>query len=164
MTDILFYNTDKLTPKYDQAACKQIADAIVLEYIDIDDFQVTVSVYDDSYTFDYCRMVDGIKTTDDLLITINCEGNVSSFGYITLNDFENCRSAPIDTKKAEEIAYKKLDSIYPASANRISSEMKYVALVKMEDGSIAFYYSISNSFRDGNMQYGSIVELLVKQK
>ena len=164
MTDILFYNTDKLTPKYDQAACKQIADEIVIEYIDIDDFQVKVSVYDDSYTFDYCSMVDGIKTTDDLVITINCEGNVSSFGYFTLNDFENCRSAPMDTKKAEQIAYKKLDSIYPASTKRTTSEIQSVVLIKMEDGSIAFYYTINNSFCDGNMQYDSIVDLLVKQK
>ena len=164
LTDILFYNTDTLTPKYDQAACKQIADAIVVEYIDINDFQVEVKVHDDSYTFDYCRMVNGYRTTDELVITINCEGNVSSFGYFTLNDFEICNSASVDANKAEQVVFEKLDSIYPANAKRTGSEIQSVVLVKMEDGSIAFYYTMSNSFRDGNMEYGSLVNILVKRK
>lgn len=164
LTDILFYNTETLVHQYDETACKQIADNIAAEYIDINDFSVETVIRDDSILFDYYRTVNGYKTTDELFITINCEGNVSYFGYFTLNDFENCELTAFFPQQAEQLVYDKLDSIYPASSNRTSSEIQSVVLVKMEDGSVAFYYTVNNEFKNGNMQYGSVVNLLVKQK
>lgn len=164
LISLQIYDSEARTLQNDQTACRSIADEIVSNYINVEDFEVTCDAGDDYYAFSYDKKINGIKTTDSVSITVNRDGNVTHFGYTTLHAFDDVDASDIDATRAEETALSKIESIYSGNTQRINSEIKSVVLIKMEDGTIAFYYTVKNEFRDADKQYGSLVNLLVKVK
>lgn len=150
----------------DKAACKKIADNIADDYIVLSDYTVDTSTGQISnntlYTFTYYREVAGYKTSDSLTISIDGNGNVSSFGVRMLNAFDNVKKVVLNEDNAKAAIETKLNAIYQNVQTRKGYDVKDVTLVKLADGSCAFLYTVNNQFESGDVQHSTQVRLLLK--
>ncbi len=153
--------------------CRKIADAVAEKYINIDDFYVTeekielLSSDDYNYCYEYLRMINGYKTTDNLSVVVNRNGEIKSFFIKTLNSFENITEYKFDDVKINAAIETKLKSIYKNQPWQGYS-VKNTVITKLPDGEIGLIYTINNSFEkkteEGVYSYGSVLQLLVKQE
>lgn len=166
LTSITFVYEPSEASSLSQDQCRTIADSIVDEYIDVDEYCIAVTsqpIYSNClYTFTYYREVSGYKTADSLTISIDGNGNVSSFGKAMLGSFDEIESVSVDNKKAKNTIDAKLESIYRGNSKRKSHSVDNVVLIKLDDGTCAFLYTVDNQFEDAELSYGSRVQILMK--
>lgn len=150
----------------EEAECKQIADSIAEGYIDLNRYETEITVkpiYNNYiYIFEYYREINEIPTNDRLIISIDGNGNISSFDTSMLHSFDNVNSVKLDKDKMMSAIESKIGDIYQTSKNRKGYEIDSIRLVKLEDDATAFFCIINNEFFDENIQYNSMVSILVK--
>lgn len=166
LTLISFVYEPSETSSLSQEQCRTIADSIADDYIDINDYRVGTSsqpIYSNFvYTFTYYREISGYKTADRLTVSIDGNGNVSSFGKSMLGSFDGIEAVSVDDEKAKNTIDAKLESIYRGNTKRKSHSVKNVVLIMLDDSTYAFLYTIDNQFEDAELNYGSLVQILVK--
>ncbi|MBE6551203.1 MAG: hypothetical protein E7665_03610 [Ruminococcaceae bacterium] len=166
LTSITFVYEPSESSSLSQEQCRTIADSIVDDYIEIDEYCTTVisqPIYSNClYTFTYYREISGYKSADSLTISIDGNGNVSSFGKSMLGSFDEIEAVSVDSKKAADTIDAKLESIYKSNSKRKSHSVDNVLLIKLEDGTCAFLYTVDNQFEDAEVIYGSRVQILLK--
>ena len=156
------------TLTYDQ--CKEAADAFAKNYIDLSKYKTEVAIYESYsnyyYSVTYYREISGLKTSDRLLVSVDGNGNIKSFGCYDLHAFENVASVQIDQTKLTAAIESKLNTIYQNVPTRIGYEADDIILLRLPNGSIGFRYRIINRFQyvsEGKIagSYSSVLELLV---
>lgn len=166
LTSITFVYEPSESSSLSQDQCRTIADSIVDDYINVDEYCITVNsqpIHSNClYTFTYYREVSGYKTADSLTISIDGNGNISSFGKAMLGSFDEIESVSVDDKKAKNTIDAKLESIYRGNSKRKSHSVDNVVLIKLDDGTCAFLYTVDNQFEDAELSYGSRVQILMK--
>ncbi len=171
LTDIMFIDelADKST--LSESECKKIADDIAKQYISIDEYKsetYTQTIRENSlYRFTYYREISGYMTSDLLIVSVDGNGNISSFGMNMINSFKDVQSISLDTEKSNEAIDNKLKQIYADNSNRISYNVKNTCLTRLEDDSCAIVYTISNDFdissegQKGSSIYSTLIQLLL---
>ena len=166
LASITFVYEPSVTASMSQEQCKKIADSIADDYISIVEYRVDITEQSIEsnylYTFTYYREVSGYKTADSLTISIDGNGNISSFGKAMLGSFDEIESVSVDDKKAKNTIDAKLESIYRGNSKRKSHSVDNVVLIKLDDGTCAFLYTVDNQFEDAELSYGSRVQILMK--
>ncbi len=156
----------------DQDYCRQMAEEIAKEYIDIEkyDLEETVRPLSKSnYLFGhvYSIKLNGMKTSDRLWIGIDGNGKITSFGMWTVNSFVDIEIPEIDEAKVITAIESKLNKIY-SGVEGWSYTVDDVMLVQLDNGEIGYIYNIVNEFetvRDGCVDIGgSMLQFLVKEK
>ncbi len=149
-----------------QEQCMTIANSIVDDYIDLNEYRIEVSsqpIYSNTlYAFTYYREISGYKTADNLTIAIDGNGNVSSFGKKMLGSFDEIETVSVNSTKATATIEAKLESIYKGNSKRKGYSVDNVVLIKLNDGTCAFLYTVDNRFEDTEVSYGSRVQILMK--
>ena len=150
----------------DESACRQIADAIADDYITLSDYQVTLSAQDyyenKLYSYMYYREVNGYKTSDQIHVILDGNGILSSFTMYMPGAFAAPQAAVYNKELADAALQTKLTAIYSGIPAQKDHEVNSVTLVRLEDGSCGFLYTVSNSFQEGDMITGSMVDILVR--
>lgn len=151
--------------------CKQIADNIAKDYIDLSKYTVKTKktplteLYNNYiYAVTYYREISGFATSDRLGITVSGDGTVISFGYSNLGSFDGVDEIQADNEIIQNVISEKISSIYPDTTKHIGYEVDSVILIRLEDGTPAFLYTIENRFGDGSFESGSVIRLLVAQQ
>ena len=151
-----------------EADCKKIADAIADDYVSLSDYKVDVTrseIYDNFIcTYKYYREVSGYKTSDYLTVSIDGNGGVTSFRTYMLGSFENVGKVSLNKNEEKVAIENKLATIYANSTTRKGYTVDNVVLVKLDDDSFGFLYTISNEFVYGDVRLGSQLYLLLKNK
>lgn len=151
ITSILLVSKTLEQSVADQAACRQVADKIAKEYIPVEEYavSVTASTKDENsvaYTYAYYREVNGYRTSDGLQITVDGNGNITSFGVGMLGAFADGGSIVIDEERARSAISQKLDAIYERFESGTKSfEIRDKQLVKTDTGKEAVLYTIDVS-------------------
>lgn len=150
--------------------CLELAKAAAREYIAVDDYQYEVSKDDElgnhRYTVRFYREIGGYRTNDNLVITINGNGEVVAMSQTMLGSFDGVSSFELGAQAAETMLDAKVDGLYRDIENYLDYEIRTVRLITLEDGSRALYYLIDVSFDAGNeegeaLQYRSAVRMLI---
>lgn len=166
LSSIIFAYEPSELASLSQEQCRMIADSIADDYIDIDEYCVGVGsqpIYSNyRYAFTYYREISGYKTADSLTISIDGNGNVSYFGKNMLGSFEEIASVSVDDNQAKNTLDAKMKSIYSGNSKWKSYSVNHVVLIKLNDGTCAFLYTVDNEFEDGEFSCGSIVQILMK--
>lgn len=143
--------------------CKEIADLIADDYIDLSEYKVEEYKYGSAYSFDYFREVNGYKTVDRLTVGVEENGNVAVFGKYTLGSFENVDSIKIDEEKAKKVIEAKLKSIYKDKIDLDDYSVDNFILLKHDHDNIALLYTISFKYKT-DIKNGETVKLLLTIK
>jgi len=143
--------------------CKEIADLIADDYIDLSEYKVEEYKYGSAYSFDYFREVNGYKTVDRLTVGVEENGNVAVFGKYTLGSFENVDTIKIDEEKAKKVIEAKLKSIYKYKIDLDDYSVDNFILLKHDHDNIALLYTISFKYKT-DIKNGETVKLLLTIK
>ncbi|MBE6671580.1 MAG: hypothetical protein E7593_05195 [Ruminococcaceae bacterium] len=143
--------------------CKEIADLIADDYIDLSEYKVEEYKYGSAYSFDYFREVNGYKTVDRLTVGVEENGNVAVFGKYTLGSFENVDTIKIDEEKAKKVIEAKLKSIYKDKIDLDDYSVDNFILLKHDHDNIALLYTISFKYKT-DIKNGETVKLLLTIK
>lgn len=151
--------------------CKQIADSIAKEYIDLSKYSIETQkrslseLYDNYiYTVTYYKEISGFITSDKLSISVLGDGTVMSFDCANLGSFNDIEKIQYNEEKIHTAISEKISSIYPTTTKHTGFKINSVILIRLEDGTSAFLYTIENQFRNNNYESGSIIRLLVTQQ
>lgn len=132
----------------DKSYCRQLADSIVDDYFDLDEYLVKeeCSVHGENYimTYTYYKDFDGYQSADRYWIRINGNGEVEYFTMYGAGSFADVKRVSVNEKKVKKAIKEKLEEIYagttvPVEKFEIQSEG---LLLKMEDGSCAVYFDV----------------------
>lgn len=160
-----FYQGFEQNSTISQDECLKIADSFARQYIDPTEYHLDVDTREihDNYlsTFTFCKIIEGYETTDCLMVSIDGNGKVNSFQVLSINSFENEKRVTINKENISQAIEDKLRIIYSAKTETYTYEIKHQRLVKMNDGSIAVYCTISNSFTTDTSVSGSLINLLL---
>ncbi len=166
LTYIMFARESLPQATISESACRQIADAIADDYITLSDYQVTLSAQDyyenKLYSYMYYREVNGYKTSDQIHVILDGNGILSSFTMYMPGAFAAPQAAVYNKELADAALQTKLTAIYSGIPAQKDHEVNSVTLVRLEDGSCGFLYTVSNSFQEGDMITGSMVDILVR--
>ena len=150
-----------------ESACRQVADAIADDYITLSEYQVertTQDYYENKlYTYTYYREVNGYRTSDQMTVAVDGNGTLISFGMYMLGAFATPQTVVYDRQMADAALQTKLTAIYSGYPVQKNHEVDDVMLVRLEDGSCGFLYTVSNEFViDEEGSLGSLVQILLK--
>ncbi len=155
--------------------CRQYAEDIASQYIDLSQYSLVSSAGDPVHGYQFTKMVNGIETSDRLSVAISSSGDISSFCNFTNDDFNNINkmgsaeekknfikkiASPDISKKIEE----KLNSIYD---NWDSYETINKKLVALENQEVGMVYTIDVNFEPVSLDDGTFymptsrIELLI---
>lgn len=163
--DFSYKSTDKSPVSKEK--CRQIADSIADDYIDLSDYKVRENTEPDDYlsSFTYYREISGYETTDTLTVVVQGNGNISSFGRKMLGSFKDVKSVNIDKEKAKSVIEAKLKSIHQDKIDLNNYSIKSIILIRLDEDSVALYYVISFYYRiemeGGYGISGEIVDFLL---
>lgn len=139
--------------------CRQIADAIAEEYIDLEIYQVDVSTrahYSNTiYTFVYDRRISGYETSDRLSVTVDGNGRVCSFSKMDTDSFKGVKEVKFDTKRVLAAIDKKMTEIYQDDASYQGYDVESVMLVRLSDKRCALLYTLNGHH---SRSYGEYVD------
>ena len=145
--------------------CQDLANSIADDYIDLSEYQLTTdtqTIYNNFiYVFIYYREVEGYRTADKLTVSIDGNGNLISFGHSMLNSFADIDSITIDQSKAIIAIENKLNTIYQSNNKRKGYDIDSVILVKLENGSYAFLYTVENQFEEADNHFNTVTNILL---
>lgn len=153
--------------KYNEEQCRKIADTIADDYININDYKVIRSGRSDQndlYAFKYYKEINGFETSDTLTVSLNSNGEVWAFGKYMLGTFDDISEISFDNEKIKIVLESKINAIYQNISNHIGYEIESVTLIRLEDGTPAFLYTVENKFSYSNYESVSLVCLLVAQQ
>ena len=155
-----------------ESDCQNIINDIVDDYIDPNGYECEVSVDPRGsnyyYSCRYYREFDGCKTNDEIFVKVDGNGHIHHVNMRMLGSFDGVEEIELDKQKAESAIYEKLDTIYKNNPHKRTSELKYVTLITLEDGSPAYYYYTENHFEydegDKTVTYGSGIYFVATEK
>ena len=147
LKSISFYNEfDPIA--VDVQYCKEIADSIISQYINISDYEVKSERSPYFALFVYTKTVDGYSTSDKAQITIDGRGNVISFGLSEINTFSEKDKTNVEKSVIEEAVKNKIDMIYGIQ-NICEYEIKDITLFLTPENKYAFLCRVSVLWEDG---------------
>ena len=130
-----------------------MADAIVDDYISLDEYQVKQPDSDShSHSYRYYREVDGIETSDYIEIGFDCSGDFRGYSYGQLGAFKNVKRVDIDMENIEKAIEKRWKEFY--AENKMLSNYDFtgyeikdskLCLVKTEANQCALRFMVSSS-------------------
>lgn len=164
LTKIMFAGISSYTASVSATECKQIAEALAKSYIDISEYRTEENIGDFLYSITYFREIDGYRTTDQLSISVTYKGEIFSFSRTNLGSFADVSEIDYDHEKIEHAVHRKIKEIYSDENKHIGYNINSVVLIRLDDGSIAFLFEITNRFFDGNTESTSPVCLLVAEE
>ena len=167
LTSILIIQELAQQATISESACRQVADAIADDYITLSGYQVertTRDYYENKlYSYTYYREVNGYRTSDRMTVAVDGNGTLISFDMYMLGAFATSQTVVYDRQMADAALQTKLTAIYSGYPVQKNHEVDDVMLVRLEDGSCGFLYTVSNEFViDEEGSLGSLVQILLK--
>lgn len=166
LTNISFVYEPSKKATLTEADCRVIADGIADDYLVLNDYCVKTSstdIYSNKiYRYTYYREIKGYKTSDSMTVSIDGNGNVFAFSVNSLGAFKDVESVSINSEKVQNAIDSKLNDIYKDKPSRKGYDIDNIILLKLEDGTVAFLYTINNRFEDGSNVFESQVQLLIQ--
>ena len=147
---------------FDAIRGREIADAFADNYISVDEYVDEYKVTEGAnpsrhrHEYTYYRNIDGIRTTDQLNVALNCDGSLVGFGCWQLGAFENVKSVAIDEEKVKAAIEERCREYYTdekrdfTSCEIIDPEL---LLVKTEANQCALIFTVSARFRYKNSEH-----------
>ncbi len=164
LTEIMFFGNFSYDSSVPATECKQIAETLAKSYIDISEYSTEENIGDSLYSITYFREIDGYKTSDQLAIVLYYNGEIFSFSCTNLGSFADVSKIDYDHEKIDTALNTKILNIYRDENKHIGYNINSVVLIRLDDGSIAFLFEITNRFFDGNTESTSPVCLLVAEE
>ena len=166
LTSFQILNTEPNRTILDEGKGRLIADAIADDYLNLEDYQVFVSMAEDNRQcrYTYYRRINGIKLADQLSVVVNGNGDVTYFSITSLGSFHGIDAVTFDEAQAKLAIEDKLDVIYAEDERKRQYEITDKTLIRMTDGNFAVLYSIKMQFErsEGDMiQHDCTLQLLV---
>lgn len=147
--------------------CRPIADQIACQFLNLEDYQVRERIIDndDNYfcKFTYYKEIDGLPTTDSIIITIDGNGKLASVNILKLHSANLAKSQKIDRSGAQKIVEEKLDTIYANCDNEVLHSITLSNITVLDNGDIALFYSVNNTFVNQGANTGRAVKIMVVQ-
>ena len=157
-----FYTEKDLTrPIYTQEECEAIARQFVSSHVDSDDeYEIEKVVYREfesygggCYKFHFTRMVDGMKSEEQLEVTITARGRFVYYCGRMLGSMDGQSKPEIDEAVIADAIRNKMASIYSTMTDQYeySYEIEDLRLTRLESGQLYLRYQIKTSLipRDG---------------
>lgn len=148
--------------------CRKIADDIADDYIDLNEYKVSskVSVIDENMScfFEYYREINGYKTSDYMTVSVDGNGKIMGICIYMLGSFGDVENIKSYDDEVQEAIREKLGVIYRENNLWKGYDEEDKILVKLDDGSIAFLFTIKNKFENGNFAYSTLTQMLVKRQ
>lgn len=150
----------------------RVASEFVSEIADLDLY--TVSIVDvehwNMYTVYFTKYVDGIKTTEELQVSVNYHGELDSYVADMFNQFSTDTKNPFDMNEVEKTARERVNSIvgeYKQDYDRVEYDESF-RLTKLKDGTLAIHCVVDihayTDYGDGfTGVMGGLIEMLVMQ-
>ena len=141
----------------DPQTCRDIADAFARQYISIDEYTVTVTQKQSACKYEYCRQVNGIRTSDRMVVWVEGDGTVSAFRLYEPRAFDGV-TAVFDEEKAFQVLKDEIEKAYKGDSGEIIIEVNDRELVKLHDGRTAMIYDVSVEHGIGSegLEFGGI--------
>lgn len=151
---------DNGTAVVDKSYCRQLADSIVDDYFDLDEYLVEEKYHDlgenDLITYTYYKKFNGYRSVDRFWIRLNGNGEVDYFTMYGGGYLADVKSISVNKRKVKEAIREKMEEIYAGTTIPVDEfTMSDGLLVKLEDGSCALYYQVGLPEREA-------IELAVK--
>lgn len=135
----------------DEEYCRQIADALADDYIDLKKYKVESEKLDfyDNFRcrFNYYREIGGYKTADGLEIIVDGNGEILLFRSYILGSFSNVLHVKkLDEDKVDETLNEAILKFYEPLHEKERIEYKMiddVMLIKTPDNKIAYLYYVN---------------------
>lgn len=150
--------------KFDISHGRKTADAIADDYISLNEYQVKQPELESdtgvhSHSYKYYREIDGIETSDYIIIGFDCNGDLRGFRFGQLGAFKNVKRVDIDeekVKKAIEVKSKELykDSQLVFTGYEIRDPEGY--LIKSEADQCVLSYTVSTSHEQKGEEYNTV--------
>ena len=141
--------------EFDEAFCREKADAVADYYIDLSEYKVSSeyheAVINGMYTFEYFREMNGLKTADGLHIVVDAaDGKVTFVKFYMLGSFSDVLYAkkPNDDRIRNKLDVAVLD-LYSSANENSRVEYEYideVMLIKTPKGQTAYLYYVNTYF------------------
>ena len=135
-----------------------VIDTLVLEIIYITNI---IDHYIPGYWFMFTRVIDGVKTCDDIKIFISSYGEIYAYHALMLGTMKNVDISNLNFAELESAVEKKLKTIYSKYP-----DMKYnsdsVVLTRLADGSFAFEYDANVVVNKAGEEYSETCCFVIK--
>lgn len=131
----------------EKSYCRQLADSIVDDYFDLDEYLVEEEYHENKenyiMTYTYYKDFDGYQSADRFWIRINGNGEVEYFTMYGAGSFADVKSVSVNERKAKKAIKAKLEEMYAGTNASVDDfTMKFPMLIKLEDGSCAVRYEV----------------------
>ena len=129
----------------DEEKCRAAAEKIASEILgDKQNEYVVETRSDGTYYYSYCayRMIDGCKSADRIIISVDREEKPAALIMSSLGSFDGISSLPFGKEEAETVIAEKIASVSPEIYGYKSYEIKDATPVVLEDGSVGCVYSV----------------------
>ena len=126
------------TCTFDESRWRKVADEVAENYISLDTYQVRYVVNKDPHLHEYRyeRDIGSDRSVSDIIIRMNCSGEVCYFDYAL--EFENVRSVDADEGKVQ----KAVDKYMSKNKEFSRWEIRATALFKTSSNQCAVYCSV----------------------
>lgn len=153
LKSIDFYREYELSSTVDIEYCQKLAESVISQYINIDDYELEIeeTPYYSNYLalFRYTKIVSGYLTSDYAMISIDGNGNISSFGLGEIDAFSVKDKINVDRNVIEDAVKTKV-ALICGDDNEFSYEINYINLFITPEKEYAFVCDVSITIPDEN--------------
>lgn len=141
------FGHSKDTSTVDKSYCRQLADSIVDDYFELNEYLVKEECFENGenyiMTYTYYKNFNGYQSADRFWIRINGNGEVVYFTRYGAGSFSDVKSVSVNKRKVKEAIKKELETIYAGTTVPVENfQASDGLLVRLEDGSCAVFYEV----------------------
>ncbi len=134
----------------DKEKCAESAKSYAARYIDLNTYQTEEIIYDEGgeyfYSLRFYREIGGYRTNDILRISVNGSGEIVTMEQSMLGSFDGVTDFPIDEQSASATLESKINETFQGNTDYKGSEVSFVRLIRLPDGTCALFYILQNEF------------------
>lgn len=156
-----FYNAyayDRLLENvFREKECYAIAKDFIKTIIDdFDEFELVESAeatWGKAYNFTFCRVLDGIETSEKINVGITGEGDIYSYMIVSYGSMDNVDVSAIKMEDIDKVISDKVAMIYKKNPD-VTYVAKILSLIRLKDGT--FYIDCDLKMQGVNSKTGKV--------
>ena len=158
------------------AECETEALRIASQYINIDDYKLSVTSDEFNHGFQFVRYINGVETGARFSVIMSTTGKLHGMNYTMIDELEECikdkglsqieaTASLFSSKSSESLVQKTIDDNYD---NNAGYSIPNGILIVSTDGQLGMYYEVKIDLapvKDGEylMQSSAIAQVIVTQ-